>query len=115
MTENQFKEQIKRLIARFGEKHFDPNFTMLVKKSVIDMHEKWLKRLCDTIIGEYSVHRPPLLKDFREPAYHERQSKFNNTLKKVARSPGSLEKVLNDLGASCAMDAVKNEINKNNT
>lgn len=66
MTSDCFENQLKRLIARFGDKSFDSEFTRLVGREMSSTPNDDFIRIVDTMIGTRPAHKPPLLTDFRE-------------------------------------------------
>ncbi len=71
MTEIFFITQIDRLKRRFGEKHFDIEFTKLAAIEVRSMSEMGLQRAVDVWIGSRPNHKAPLLSEFREARLNE--------------------------------------------
>lgn len=81
-----FQAQMQRLITRFGQKAFDPEFSKLVWSEVRDMSEPGFVRFCDVLIGSRTAHKPPLLSEFREARMNEQKLKFENEVRDAAQS-----------------------------
>lgn len=76
-----FQAQIQRLITRFGQKAFDPEFCKLIWREAHDMSEQGFMRYCDVLIGSRSANKPPLLSEFREARLKEQKLKFDNDVR----------------------------------
>lgn len=98
MTDIGFKDQIKRLRTRFGDKNFDAEFIQLVWTEVHDMSEHAFKRFVDVLIGSRTANKPPLLSEFREARQNEQKLKFDNDVRGAAqalrRAPEEMRKHL---------------------
>jgi hypothetical protein len=85
MTDSYFRDQVKRLRMRFGDRAFDNEFVLLVWREVYSMSEVGFQRLVDVLIGSRSANKPPLLSDFREARIKEDKWRFDNEVKSAAR------------------------------
>lgn len=81
MTEIFFKDQIRRMKERFGDRAFDNQLVMLIWSECHDLPEATFRRTCDVFIGSRSHNKPPLLSEFREARLAEEKLKFQNDLK----------------------------------
>lgn len=84
MNPAHFQAQMQRLITRFGQRNFDPEFVRLVWQAVCGMSDTGFQRLCDVLIGSRSQSKPPLLSEFREAFHNEQKLRFQNDLKGAA-------------------------------
>lgn len=111
MDPKKFNTQISRLIERFGERNFGKEFIKLIAIEVKDMEARWFQNLITKMISELPVNRPPLLKDFRIPAYHERQIKLSEQTATSAKDwsavQGSLTNYLRRTGSKDLNEAFR--------
>lgn len=118
MTDQFFREQIKRLRTRFGDKAFDPEFIQLAWQVVHDMSEAGFRRFVDVLIGSRTANKPPLLSEFREARQQEQNLKFQNDLKGASqflnrKAPEEMRKHMKQVlkrdfgGVDSLMDAVE--------
>lgn len=66
MTRQFFETQVSRLVRRFGDRAFDPEFVALVADEVKDLPAEAFKLVVDTWIGNRRPHDPPMRADFVE-------------------------------------------------
>lgn len=106
MNQEYFKGQIVRLKERFGEKHFDNQFVLLLWNECHDMGEAWLKRTVDTFIGSRTHNRPPLLSEFREARLAEQKLKFQNDVRSASTHTRRLapEEMIKNLNATLSKE-----------
>lgn len=117
ITEEYFNEQLNRLKARFGDRAFDPEFTVLVAKEVKQMDAADWVELVSFLIGSRTPSRPPLLSDFRDGRLAIEKRRFNKTVADASRvithpaQGGGLKRflTLNYPGAKSLWDAVEVE------
>lgn len=112
MTQFEFTHNFTRLINTFGARAFPEERTKLIWKQICDMDTAWFSKLCDRIIGD--MRQPPMVPDFREAAYKERQSRFNkevdNTTREWTTEHQGLTNILASYGgAKTLMQAVEYE------
>lgn len=94
-----FQSQVQRLILRFGQRNFDPEFCKLIFREVDGMSEQGFLRFCDVLIGSRTPNKPPLLTDFREARLNEQKHKFENDVRGATqaltrRAPEEMRKYL---------------------
>lgn len=102
MTEAFFKDQVRRLRTRFGDKAFDTEFVLLVWREVRDMSEAGFARAVEIMIGSRTPLKSPLLSDFREARLNEEKLKLQNDLRGAAqilnrKAPEEMRRHLNSV------------------
>lgn len=110
MVGSEFQKEIARLVDRFGERNFSPEFVKLIAEHVSDLDHFWFSRLVTNMIAERRPTDPPLLQDFRIPAYHRRQANLSMQTKQAATSwskAGGLEEFLKRVGAKNLNEAMR--------
>lgn len=86
MTQEEFKEQIKRLQVRFGAHHFDIEFCKLAFAEVGEMPAKAFKWAVETWLGHRPAHQPPLLAEFREARLAEEKAQLKRETEGARKS-----------------------------
>ncbi len=112
MTQFEFAQEFARLIETFGARAFPEERNKLIWKQVSDMDIVWFKTLCDRMIGD--MRQPPMVPDFREAAYKERQARFSRDIEGASKSWDAgefngLQGYLDSIGATSLANAVEQE------
>lgn len=112
MLPHEFQGQMKRLEETFTVRAFPANRVELIWKQVSDMDIAWFTHLCDRMVGD--MRQPPLVPDFREAAYKERQARFGREVDSASRSWDTgefngLQAYLRSVGAINLKNAVEQE------
>src|SRR5260221_7380531 len=109
----EFEGQMKRMIDVFGKGAYPGERVALIWKQVCDMELPWFARLCDRMIGD--MRQAPLVSEFREAAYKERQTKFNRETEDATKrwdtgEFNGLQDYLKSIGATSLQNAVEQEV-----
>lgn len=80
MTFEDFKEQLNRLMIRFGKNPFDKEFNQRVWKEVQSLNRYDFIKTVDHMIESRKHTNPPLLVDFREAVRLYEKRQFNREL-----------------------------------
>lgn len=108
----EFQREMNRLEETFGSRAFPKARVELIWNATSDMDGVWFKRLVDKMIGD--LRQPPMVSDFRDAAYRERQSRFSQDTVVAAERWDSgtfsgLPRHLKSIGTEGLVNAVEQE------
>lgn len=109
---SDFKSQMTRLEETFGSRAMPKERAELIWRTVKDMPFAWLVRIVDQMIGDN--RQAPLLRDFRDASYRERQSHFKEDVEMASQiwdtgEFNGLPKYLASIGAVSLKNAMEQE------